>query len=157
PSQHRAAIISRLKVMSGLNIAERRLPQDGRARIRIGGRELDIRVSSVPVRHGERLVLRILDRDNQVHDLGELGMPAAMQTRFETILKRTHGLVLVTGPTGSGKTTTLYGALDRLDCERQNIITIEDPVEYQVASVSQIEIRPQIGLTFAHGLRHILR
>lgn len=157
PSQHRAAIISRLKVMSGLNIAERRLPQDGRARIRIGGRELDIRVSSVPVRHGERLVLRILDRENQLHDLGELGMPAAMQTRFETILKRTHGLVLVTGPTGSGKTTTLYGALDRLDCERQNIITIEDPVEYQVASVSQIEIRPQIGLTFAHGLRHILR
>jgi general secretion pathway protein E len=157
PRQYQAAVVSRLKIMAGLNIAERRLAQDGRIRLRLSDRELDLRVSITPTLHGEGVVLRILDRGSGVRDLGQLGMPDRMLGDFAELVRQPHGIVLVTGPTGSGKTTTLYGALSRLNQPGVKIVTVEDPVEYQVDGVTQIPVNPKIGLTFAAVLRSILR
>ncbi|HEX9206475.1 MAG TPA: type II secretion system ATPase GspE [Candidatus Deferrimicrobiaceae bacterium] len=157
PRKWHAPAVSRVKVMAGLDIAERRLPQDGRIRIRMGGKEIDIRVSTVPTAFGERAVLRLLDRTNVVLGLTDLGLSPGEMSIFERFLSRSSGIVLVTGPTGSGKTTTLYAALQRLDSGTKNIITIEDPVEYQIRGIGQIQVNPKIQLTFANGLRSILR
>ncbi len=157
PKQMQAALISRLKVMAHLDIAEKRMPQDGAARVRVGEREVDIRVSTVPVADGERIVLRLLNRDATLLPLSDLGLSAEMTSRMQHLLCEPFGVIWVTGPTGSGKTTTLYAALRELDTRRLNVITIEDPVEYQLPTISQIGINPKIGLTFARGLRHILR
>lgn len=152
-----AAVISRIKVMANLNIAERRLPQDGRIRLRIAGREFDVRVSTVPTMHGESVVLRILDRTSVPLDFAALGFTSLILPTFQSVLDRPHGIVLVTGPTGSGKTTTLYAALQALNTPDKKILTVEDPVEYQLEGINQIQVKPQIGLTFAHALRSILR
>jgi general secretion pathway protein E len=158
PPQHlQAALVSRLKVMAHLDIAEKRMPQDGAARVRVGDREIDIRASTVPVADGERIVLRLLNRDATLLPLADLGMTGDLRHRFQQMLTEPFGVVWVTGPTGSGKTTTLYAALQELDTQRLNVITVEDPVEYQIPRISQIGIQPKIGLTFARGLRHILR
>ena len=157
PRQYQAAVLSRIKIMASLNIAERRLAQDGRIRLRLSDRELDLRVSISPTLHGESVVLRILDRGAGVRDLGELGMPGPALERFEGLIRQPHGILLVTGPTGSGKTTTLYGALTRLNQAGVKIVTVEDPVEYQIDGVTQIPVNPKIGLTFAAALRSILR
>ncbi|MCX7591066.1 MAG: ATPase, T2SS/T4P/T4SS family [Kiritimatiellae bacterium] len=151
------ALVSRIKVMARMDIAEKRLPQDGMVRAHVGEREIDMRVSTVPVAEGERVVLRLLDRDAALLPLTSLGMPADTLERFEVLLRQRDGLVVVCGPTGSGKTTTLYAALGRLDATRKNILTIEDPIEYQLPNIGQIQVKPKIGLTFASGLRHILR
>jgi general secretion pathway protein E len=157
PRQYQAAVISRVKIMATLNIAERRLAQDGRIRLRLSDRDLDLRVSITPTLHGESVVLRILDRGAGVRDLRELGLPPRVLDDFEQLVRQPHGIVLVTGPTGSGKTTTLYGAIDRLNQPGVKIVTVEDPVEYQIAGVTQIPVNPKIGLTFAAALRSILR
>jgi general secretion pathway protein E len=157
PRKWHAPAVSRIKVMAGLDIGERRLPQDGRIRIRLGGKEIDIRVSTVPTSFGERAVLRILDRSSILLGLSDLGMEPADLAQMERFLSRSSGILLVTGPTGSGKTTTLYAALQRLDSGTKNIITIEDPVEYQIRGIGQIQVNPKIHLTFASGLRSILR
>ncbi|MBI4690535.1 MAG: type II secretion system ATPase GspE [Nitrospirae bacterium] len=151
------ALISRIKIMASLDIAEKRLPQDGRIRLLIGGRDIDIRVSIVPSIFGERAVLRLLDRKQGLIGLPEIGFDERDEKILEDLLQRTSGILLVTGPTGSGKTTTLYAALNRVHAEERNIITVEDPVEYQLKSVGQIQVNPKIGLTFASGLRSILR
>ncbi len=152
-----AAIVSRVKIMSKLNIAERRLPQDGRIKLRLMGREIDLRVSTLPTLYGESVVLRILDRSSIVVTLGSLGFPEDTLALFDRLITKPYGMILVTGPTGSGKTTTLYGALDKINSPDKKIITIEDPVEYQLFGVNQIHVKPQIGLTFANGLRSIVR
>ncbi len=152
-----AAVVSRVKLLAQLDIAERRLPQDGRIKMRVKGRELDLRVSSVPTVYGESVVLRVLDRASVRFSLAELGFSPDTLGRFETLLARPHGILLVTGPTGSGKTTTLYGALSKLDANALKILTVEDPVEYQLDGINQIHVHPQIGLTFASALRSILR
>jgi general secretion pathway protein E len=157
PKNQTAAVISRIKLMAKLNIAERRLPQDGRIKMRLVGREIDLRVSSLPTLYGESVVLRILDRSSITVDLEQLGMPNDTLGEFTAMIEQPHGLLLVTGPTGSGKTTTLYGALDKINSPDKKIITIEDPVEYQLKGVNQIHVRAQIGLTFASGLRSIVR
>src|SRR2546421_222004 len=157
PRQYQAAVLSRIKIMASLNIAERRLPQDGRIRLRLSDRELDLRVSINPTLHGESVVLRILDRGAGVRNMDELGMPGAALEVFERLIHQPHGIILVTGPTGSGKTTTLYGALARLNQPGVKIVTVEDPVEYQIDGVAQIPVNPKIGLTFAAALRSILR
>ncbi len=157
PRNLTSAIISRIKLMAKLNIAERRLPQDGRIKLRLVGREIDLRVSSLPTLYGESVVLRILDRSSVVVDLSRLGMPEDILGNFSHMISQPHGLMLVTGPTGSGKTTTLYGALDKINSPELKIITIEDPVEYQRRGVNQIHVKAQIGLTFSSGLRSILR
>ncbi|GAB4240162.1 MAG: type II secretion system ATPase GspE [Deltaproteobacteria bacterium] len=157
PRQWHAPAVSRIKVMAGLDIAERRLPQDGRIRIRLGGREIDIRVSTVPTAFGERAVLRLLDRGTGVIGLSDLGLDPGDLEKITRFLSRSSGTLLVTGPTGSGKTTTLYAALRHLDSGTKNIITIEDPVEYQIKGIGQIQVNPKIQLTFANGLRSILR
>jgi general secretion pathway protein E len=157
PRKWHAPVASRIKVMAGLDIAERRLPQDGRIRIRVGGKEIDIRVSVVPTAFGERVVLRILDRSSLMLGLQDVGLDPDELSSVLRLLSRSNGILLVTGPTGSGKTTTLYGALRRLDSGTKNIITIEDPVEYQIRGVGQIQVNPRIHLTFAGGLRSILR
>ncbi len=151
------ALVSRLKVMAHMDIAERRLPQDGMARVRVGDREVDIRVSTVPVSEGERVVLRLLDKSNTLLSLQVLGMDGICHERFRKLLKLSNGMVVVSGPTGSGKTTTLYAALGELDSTRLNILTIEDPIEYQLDNVGQIQVKSKIGLSFSNGLRHILR
>jgi general secretion pathway protein E len=151
------ALISRIKIMSNLDIAEKRLPQDGRIRLLIGGRDIDIRVSVIPTTFGERAVLRLLDRKQGLIGLWEVGLDETDGKRLEELLKRTNGIILVTGPTGSGKSTTLYAALNRVHTEEKNIITVEDPVEYQLKGIGQIHVNPKIGLTFASGLRSILR
>ena len=153
----RAAMISRLKIMARLNIAEKRLPQDGRIKIRVKGREVDVRVSVIPMIHGEGLVMRILDKGAMVFDLKSLGMSDETYTKFRKLISLPHGIILVTGPTGSGKTTTLYSALIEINDAATKIITTEDPVEYQLAGINQIQVQPKIGLTFAHSLRSILR
>ncbi len=152
-----AAMVSRIKIMANLDIAEKRLPQDGRIALRLGGRAIDVRVSTVPTTHGERLVLRILDKDASRQRLDALGMAAETQGRFRDLLAHPHGIILVTGPTGSGKTTTLYAALQTIDRERRNIITVEDPVEYDLPGVGQIQVNPRIELGFARALRSVLR
>lgn len=154
----RAAVTSRIKLMARLNIAEQRLPQDGRIPVRVLGREIDLRVSTLPTLHGESVVMRLLDRNaSEQFSLATLGFPESLLEKMEYYLGLPHGLFLVTGPTGSGKSTTLYGALRKLNTTERKIITIEDPVEYQLSGVNQIHVNPQIGLTFAAGLRHILR
>ena len=157
PKHLEAALVSRLKVMAHLDIAEKRLPQDGTARVRVGEREIDIRVSTVPVAEGERVVLRLLNRESALLPLSELGMPAQELAGFRAVIREPHGVILVTGPTGSGKTTTLYAALRELDTAHSNVLTIEDPIEYQLPHIGQMQVKPKIGLTFAQGLRHILR
>ncbi len=157
PRRLQAAVTSRIKIMAEMNIAERRLPQDGRIRVNLNGRRIDIRVSTMPTVHGESIVMRVLDRSSVFLPLEKLGFPARMLQRFETLIKRPHGIILVTGPTGSGKTTTLYGALDKINSPDRKIITIEDPVEYQLKGVNQIPVKSKIGLSFATGLRHIVR
>jgi len=157
PKKLQAAIVSRVKIMARLNIAERRLPQDGRIRLRVSDKEIDFRVSTIPVLHGESVVMRILDRGEVVVDLDRLGFAPGTLAAFLRLIARPNGIILVTGPTGSGKTTTLYGALDRINSPDRKIITVEDPVEYQLKGVNQIQVKPQIGLTFAGALRHIVR
>ena len=157
PRRLESALTARLKVMARLDLAEKRLPQDGVARVRVGAKEIDVRVSSVPVAEGERIVLRLLHRESTRFTLNELGMSPAMLAQFRGILREPHGVVLVTGPTGSGKTTTLYAALRELDTAHLNVLTIEDPIEYQLPNIGQMQVHPKIGLTFARGLRHVLR
>ena len=156
-SRFQAAIISRLKIMSRLNIAEKRLPQDGRIKLRVAGREVDVRVSVIPMLHGEGIVMRLLDKGSMDFSLQKLGMADDMYATFCDLIRRPHGIVLVTGPTGSGKTTTLYSALLEIKNEATKIITTEDPVEYQLDGINQIQVHPKIGLTFGHSLRSILR
>ena len=150
-------IISRLKIMADLNIAETRLPQDGRIAVRVRNREIDIRVSVVPTAFGERLVLRLLDKSGALYQLEEIGLPADLLSTYSRLIHRSNGIILVTGPTGSGKSTTLYATLQRINSSELNIITIEDPIEYQIQGVGQIHVNPRIELTFANGLRSILR
>src|SRR3990167_5169680 len=157
PKSLQAAVVSRVKILANLNIAERRLPQDGKINARLGGKDIDLRVATMPTVHGEGVVIRILDRGGLVVDLGELGLFGENRNKFERMIIRSHGMILVTGPTGSGKTTTLYAALEKLNTSDKKIITIEDPVEYQLEGINQIQVKPQIGLTFADGLRNIVR
>ena len=157
PFNAHASIISRIKILSGLNIAEKRLPQDGRFRVRIAGKDVDVRVSTLPTAFGERVVLRLLDKAAGVLGLEEIGMDERLLGEVIPMIGKSHGIFLVTGPTGSGKTTTLYAALSRLNNRQKNIITVEDPIEYQLAGVGQIQVNPKINLTFAAGLRSILR
>jgi general secretion pathway protein E len=157
PKRLQAAIISRIKIMAKLNIAERRLPQDGRIMLRVKGKEIDFRVSSVPTIHGESMVLRILDKGSIVLDVEQLGFQEDTLKGFQEIIQNPHGIILVTGPTGSGKTTTLYCALQKINSPTKKIITVEDPVEYQLRGVNQIQVKPSIGLTFANALRSIVR
>jgi len=157
PKRFFPSLVSRLKIMAKLNIAERRLPQDGRSRIKIGDREIDIRVSTIPVSGGERIVLRLLDESGSEFGLGKLGFEPDTEKQFSKLIHRPHGIVLLTGPTGSGKTTTLYGALTELNSDNRNILTVEDPIEYRIPGIGQMQIKPKIDLTFANCLRHILR
>jgi general secretion pathway protein E len=157
PSRLCAAVISRIKIMAKLNIAERRLPQDGRIKIAVRGKEIDLRVSVVPTMHGESVVMRILDRGGVTLDLAALGLEGDTSRSYLGILEQPHGVLLITGPTGSGKTTTLYASLLRLNTPEKKIFTVEDPIEYQLAGINQVQIKPQIGLSFAHVLRAILR
>ncbi|HMM50016.1 MAG TPA: type II secretion system ATPase GspE [Burkholderiaceae bacterium] len=152
-----AALISRIKIMAQLDIAEKRLPQDGRITLRIGGRPMDVRVSTLPTGHGERAVLRLLDKEAGRLDLARLGMSADTLAAFDRLVHQPHGIVLVTGPTGSGKTTTLYAALGRLDSSTTNILTVEDPIEYDLEGIGQTQVNPRIDMTFAKALRSILR
>ena len=152
-----AAIISRLKIMARLNIAEKRLPQDGRIKLKVRGREVDVRVSIIPMIHGEGIVLRTLDKGAMVFDLQKLGMDPGTYKIFSKLIRLPHGIILVTGPTGSGKTTTLYSSLVEINNAETKIITTEDPVEYQLPGINQIQVHPKIGLTFSHSLRSILR
>ncbi len=153
----RAAIISRIKIMAHMNIAEKRLPQDGRIDIRVGGRQIDVRVSVIPMLFGEGIVLRLLDKSQVLYSLPELGMVGDNFALFKQLITRPHGIILVTGPTGSGKTTTLYAALQEIVSPENKVITVEDPVEYHLEGISQIQIKTEIDFTFARGLRHILR
>lgn len=157
PNRLQAATVSRVKIMAKLNIAERRLPQDGRIMLRVKGKEIDFRVSSVPTIYGESIVLRILDKSSIVLDIEKLGFPEDTLKGFNYLIQRPHGIILVTGPTGSGKTTTLYCALEKINSPDKKIITVEDPVEYQLTGVNQIQVKPAIGLTFANALRSIVR
>jgi general secretion pathway protein E len=157
PRSLKAAIISRVKILAQLNIAERRLPQDGRIKIKIAGKDVDLRIATIPTLYGESVVIRLLERSQIFTDLGSLGFPADILEAFSAMIAKPHGMILVTGPTGSGKTTTLYGALEKINDPGKKIITIEDPVEYQLRGVNQIQVKPQIGLTFANGLRSIVR
>ena len=159
PKRIQPAITSRIKVMSGLNIAEKRLPQDGRIRVRIAGRDIDIRVSTIPCAYGERIVLRLLDRAQALDniDLDKLGFSGENLRKLDRLIRQSHGIILATGPTGSGKSTTLYASLSRINSPEKNIITIEDPIEYQLRGVGQMQVNPKIELTFASGLRSILR
>ena len=157
PKRLQAAITSRVKIMANLNIAERRLPQDGRVRLRVAGKKVDLRVSTVPTLYGESVVMRILDRSSILLSLEDLGFPSDKLSLFESLIRKPHGIVLVTGPTGSGKTTTLYAGLDKINSPDKKIITVEDPVEYQLSGINQIQVNAKIGLTFASGLRSIVR
>ncbi len=157
PSSSTSAVISRIKIMAKLNIAERRLPQDGRIMLRVQGKELDLRVSTVPTSHGESVVMRILDRESVVLNFEKLGFNGPTLERFLKVLSLPHGIILVTGPTGSGKTTTLYTALQQINTPDRKIITVEDPVEYQLEGVNQIQVKSSIGLTFSNALRAIVR
>src|SRR5215468_4499048 len=157
PKRYQNSIVSRVKVMGQLNIAEKRLPQDGRIRIKLAGRDIDIRLSTIPTSHGERIVMRLLDKTEVLLDLAEIGMSEQILKHVDGIIHRSHGIVLVTGPTGSGKTTTLYAALSRINTIDLNILTVEDPVEYQLKGIGQMAINPKIGLSFAAGLRSFLR
>jgi general secretion pathway protein E len=157
PVKSTAAVISRIKIMAKLNIAERRLPQDGRIKIQMLGKELDLRISTIPTMYGESVVIRLLDKDNTVLDFAALGFSDKHLQQFSDVLALPHGIILITGPTGSGKSTTLYAALKQLNTTARKIITVEDPVEYQMEGINQIQAKPQIGLTFAVALRSIVR
>ncbi|MGA2865827.1 MAG: ATPase, T2SS/T4P/T4SS family [Verrucomicrobiota bacterium] len=157
PKQMQLALVSRFKIMSSLDIAERRLPQDGRMRIRVGGKDYDLRVSVMPTVHGEKIVLRVLDKSNLSASIDKLGLDDDTFRQFKEAIDAPHGLILVTGPTGSGKTTTLYSALNQLNDSAYNIVTVEDPVEFQVPGINQMPVKKEIGLTFANALRSILR
>jgi general secretion pathway protein E len=157
PKHLQASIIARLKIMAGLNIAEKRLPQDGRFAIRTAGKDVDLRVSVLPTSHGERVVLRLLEKENRLLNLSEMGFSKERLTVIHQLIQLAHGIILVTGPTGSGKTTTLYAALSHINSPDKNIITVEDPVEYQLLGIGQMQVNPKINLTFAAGLRSILR
>jgi general secretion pathway protein E len=157
PKQQIAALLSRLKIMANLNIAERRLPQDGQSRIKIGQKLVDIRVSVIPTLGGERVVMRLLDKGSGKLGLEQIGFSGQVLKRFKSLIGLAHGIILLTGPTGSGKTTTLYAAISELNCEERNILTVEDPIEYQLAGIGQMQVKPKINLTFANCLRHILR
>jgi general secretion pathway protein E len=157
PAHLKPAIVSRLKIMADLDIAERRVPQDGRIRLRLQDRQVDVRVSTVPVLHGESIVLRLLDKERGHIALEDLGMGAETRRQFEEAITRPHGIVLATGPTGSGKTTTLYAAVDRIKTGREKILTVEDPVEYEFPGVPQVPVHEKVGLTFAMALRSLLR
>jgi len=150
-------VISRIKVMAGMDIAERRMPQDGRCSVRLGQREVDLRVSTVPTSYGERAVLRVLDKSTALYGLNELGLWKEDLERFDSLLGRTHGVIFVTGPTGSGKSTTLYACLQRINSAEKNIMTIEDPIEYQLEGISQMQVAAKKGMNFANTLRHVLR
>jgi general secretion pathway protein E len=150
-------IVSRIKVMAGMDIAERRMPQDGRCSVRLGQREIDLRVSTVPTSFGERCVLRILDKSSGILTLNQLGLWEDDLKRFDTLLSRTHGIIFVTGPTGSGKSTTLYACLNRINSAEKNVMTVEDPIEYQLEGISQMQVASKKGVTFVNALRHILR
>jgi type IV pilus assembly protein PilB len=157
PKNLQVALSSRIKVMSNLDIAERRLPQDGRMRVRVGGRDVDLRVSFLPTVHGEKCVLRVLDKSNLSASMDKLGIDPETFVRFKNAVDAPHGLILVTGPTGSGKSTTLYATLNILNDESKNIITVEDPVEYRLPNINQVQVNAKAGLTFAVALRSILR
>ncbi len=157
PKRIQSAVISRIKIMSRLNIAERRLPQDGRIKLRVSGRDIDLRVSSIPTIYGESIVMRILDRGSTLVVLDHLGFPEETIKRYKELITTPYGMLLVTGPTGSGKTTTLYAALSEINSDDKKIITVEDPIEYQISGINQIQVKPKIGLSFANGLRHIVR
>lgn len=157
PRALQAPIVSRVKIMAGLDIAEKRLPQDGRIRIKLAGKDIDIRVSVLPTAFGERVVMRLLDKTSVVLRLEDLGLGGARLEAFKNLITKPNGIILSTGPTGSGKTTTLYSALSRINSEDINIITVEDPIEYQIRGIGQIQVNPKIDLTFAAGLRSILR
>jgi general secretion pathway protein E len=157
PKQQIAALVSRLKIMANLNIAEQRLPQDGQSRIKTGQDVVDVRVSVIPTLGGERIVLRLLDKSSQKLDLDSIGFCPEVLTCFRNLIRIPHGIFLLTGPTGSGKTTTLYAALNELNCEERNILTVEDPIEYQLPGIGQMQVKPKINLTFANCLRHIVR
>jgi len=157
PKSLQMALTSRIKIMANLDIAERRLPQDGRMRMKVAGKDIDLRVSFMPVVHGEKCVLRVLDKSNLSASIQNLGMDSGTFRRFKSAVDAPHGLMLVTGPTGSGKTTTLYSALNELNNPDYNIVTVEDPVEFQIPGINQVPIKKEIGLTFAAALRSILR
>ena len=157
PKALQPEIISRIKVLGGMNIAEQRLPQDGRATVEVGDRVIDLRIATLPTDMGERVVIRLLDKSARLYTLDDLGMDAGVLRQFRRLIHMDHGIVLVTGPTGSGKTTTLYAALQEINAKQLNIITLEDPIEYRLAGISQTQINEKKGLTFARGLRHILR
>ncbi|WP_457570139.1 GspE/PulE family protein [Desulfurobacterium sp.] len=157
PLSSYSKVVSRVKVISRLNVAEKRLPQDGRIKVRIGKKQIDMRVSTLPTVFGERVVIRLLDRSHKLLTLKELGFSDRDYAVFEEVITKPHGLILVTGPTGSGKTTTLYAAIQRIWTPEKNILTVEDPVEYQMEGINQVQVNPKIGLTFAAGLRSILR
>jgi len=157
PKRFQPVIVSRVKIMAELNIAEKRLPQDGRIRTKIAGKDIDIRVSVIPTAFGERIVMRLLDRSSTLMSLDQLGLVGPNLKTVMRLIKQSHGIILVTGPTGSGKTTTLYAGLQKINSNEKNIITIEDPIEYQLSGVGQMQVNPKIELTFANGLRSILR
>jgi general secretion pathway protein E len=156
-SQITPLLISRIKVMSKLDIAEKRLPQDGRMTVKLGGRSIDLRISTMPSSHGERVVMRLLDKDAGKLQVDDLGMPPETSAQLDDLIRRPHGIILVTGPTGSGKTTTLYAGLQQMDRQGRNIMTVEDPVEYDLPGISQTQINLRAGMTFARGLKAILR
>ncbi|MDM4015764.1 GspE/PulE family protein [Roseiconus lacunae] len=157
PKTVQEEVLSRVKVLGKMNIAEKRLPQDGRATVQLGERIVDLRIASLPTSHNERIVIRLLDKGARLYSLAELGMPTDKLAMFKELIGRDHGLILVTGPTGSGKSTTLYGALQELDSEELNILTLEDPIEYQLEGISQTQINEKKGMTFASGMRSVLR
>lgn len=157
PKKIQEAIISRVKVMGKMDIAERRLPQDGRTSLKIGDGDVDVRISSIPTSHGERIVMRLLDKSARLYELGEIGLDERNHKLLSSLIRSSHGILLVTGPTGSGKTTTLYAGLSEMDSSETNIITIEDPIEYNLDSISQIQVSNKKGLTFASGLRTLMR
>lgn len=151
------SVISRVKVIAGMNVAEKRLPQDGGIRVRIAGKDVDIRASTIPTSFGERMVLRLLDREQVLIGLKDMGMQEDTLRDYEKLISRAHGIILITGPTGSGKTTTLYASLASINSSEKNVLTVEDPIEYQLKGIGQMQVSPKVGLTFAKGLRHILR
>ncbi len=157
PKDVQEEVVSRVKVMGRMNIAEKRLAQDGRATVQIGDRLIDLRIASLPASHGERIVIRLLDKSARLYDLPELGMDARTLSLFKKLVAMEHGLILVTGPTGSGKSTTLYAALKQINCREKNVLTLEDPIEYQLEGISQTQVSDKKGMTFASGLRSVLR
>ena len=157
PKSIQEEVLTRIKVLGKMNIAEKRLPQDGRATVQLGGRVVDLRIASLPTSHNERIVIRLLDKSARLYTLNELGMPAGTLSVWQKLIRRDHGLILVTGPTGSGKSTTLYGALQEINTTDLNVLTLEDPIEYQLQGISQTQINEKKGMTFASGMRSVLR